>query len=220
MAGSFDYLEPLIRKILRAPGTDFATVSARRVRRQMPDFDSSLSAEYLKEHKDKVDELIARVYEEVIAENAADADGVSSDEHTSSATVGHKRHRRDDDDGEEQDEQDEKPARSAPKKSKKASKNGQAITDEELARKLQNEINGRTTRTSGKSSAKARAPKARTKKSAATVETDDESGDEVSVKKSRKKKTSSGGEGKKNGFQKDLALRYVGADDVEFDPRC
>ncbi|KAI9064538.1 SWIB-domain-containing protein [Trametes sanguinea] len=178
-------LEPQIRDILSAPGIDLQTISAKRVRKELLERDPNLSAEFVKEKKDEIDAIIARVYEEVsTAQNggdASDADGAA----------GAKRKREDASEG------DGEPA-AAPRKSKKR----QELTDEELARQLSNEINGRsrTSRTAASSKTKANGAKRGGKKgpkSSATVASDEEgaSGEEGAKPKRR------GG-----GFTKEYAL--------------
>ncbi|KAJ2925123.1 hypothetical protein H1R20_g11953, partial [Candolleomyces eurysporus] len=218
MAGNLDYLEPKVGQILRAPGTDLATISAKRVRKQLLDVDPSLTPEFLKEHKDKIDSIISRVFEQVSAENAAANGDVDSSDREGSSTS-RKRHRDEHarnghDDDEEEDDEEDRPARPPAKKPKKsASKNGQKISDEELARKLSNEINSRPTRTGGKSSTKARPAKSgRSKKSSETVYSDGESGDD-GERKPRKKASASGG-GARGGFGKEFTLSEALADVV------
>ncbi|KAF5317132.1 hypothetical protein D9611_003926 [Ephemerocybe angulata] len=209
MHGDLDYLEPRVGQILRAPGTDLSTISAKRVRRQLLEYEPSLTPEYLKEHKEEIDAIIARVFEQVNAEQ-----GAGRGEEAESSDSGSPRKRRHDDDDEgdypqEDEEEEEKQARPPAKKSKKSTKNGQKITDEELARKLSNEINGRTTRTSAKPSGKGRATKGRSKKSSATVDSDGESDsgtERKSKKKSKMPTTPGSGGGAKGGFKKEFAL--------------
>ena len=76
MAITVDALEPTIRQILTAPGTDLSTISAKRVRKQLPELDSSVTPDFVKDHKDAIDEVIARVYQEISAsqENADEED--------------------------------------------------------------------------------------------------------------------------------------------------
>lgn len=205
MAGNLDYLEPKVAQILRAPGTDLTTISAKRVRKQLLDLDQSLTPEFLKEHKDKIDTIISRVFERVSAENAAangDGEDDSSDRDDSSTSQKRRRDERTGNGRDDQEDDDEdKPARPPAKKPKKSTtKSGQRISDEELARKLSNEINGRPTRTSGKNNTKARPAKSgRSKKSSETVDSDGESGERAST---------SGG-GAKGGFAKEFTLRFM-----------
>ncbi|KAF6760306.1 hypothetical protein DFP72DRAFT_883785 [Ephemerocybe angulata] len=170
MHGDLDYLEPRVGQILRAPGTDLSTISAKRVRRQLLEYEPSLTPEYLKEHKEEIDAIIARVFEQVNAEQ-----GAGRGEEAESSDSGSPRKRRHDDDDEgdypqEDEEEEEKQAHPPAKKSKKSTKNGQKITDEELARKF----------------GKGRATKGRSKKSSATVDSDGES-DSGTERKSKKK---------------------------------
>jgi len=216
MYGDLDYLEPKVGQILRAPGTDLATISAKRVRRQLLSLEPSLTAEYLKEHKAEIDAVIARVFEQVTAEHAAATGGGGrgdeDEEAESSDSASRKRSRgavsEDEmrDGGEEEEKSSARPpSKKAKKAASSAGKNGQKLSDEELARKLNNEINGRTTRTSGKSSGKGRVAKGRSRKSAATVNSDGES-DGGGERKPKKSKSTSGGGGAKGGFQKEFVL--------------
>lgn len=213
MHRDLDYLEPKVGQILRAPGTDLTTISAKRVRRQLLSLEPSLTAEYLKEHKAEIDQIIARVFEQVSAENAARNGEVTDEEEAESSDSASRKRPRgtksDDEVGEEDGEEEEKSARPPTKKAKKSSgKNGQKLSDEELARKLSNEINGRTTRTSGKSSGgKGRSTKGKSRKSAATVNSDGESDSGGEKKPKKSKSTSGGGGGAKGGFKKEFMLR-------------
>ncbi|EMD33109.1 hypothetical protein CERSUDRAFT_142690 [Gelatoporia subvermispora B] len=185
---SFDAskLEPQIREILTAPGTDLSTISAKRVRKQLVEQDTSLTSELVKERKEEIDKVIARVFEEV----SAAAGGVGGEE-AEGSEVGSKRKRNEDadmestngnnDEGEEeQDEKDDVPV----KKTKKARKVATAH-DEEIARQLSQELNGRprsSRATTTKGTKKGGRSKAR--KSAATVDDDaDASGSEKPQKK-------------------------------------
>jgi len=193
MAFDLGSLEPRIYQILSAPGTDLTTISAKRVRRQLSDSDPTLSVEFLKENKEAVDEVIASVFERVSAE-AADH---QEERHSHRA--------KEDDDDEEEAQEDftgEEGSLPPAKKSKKGTKQEQA--DAELARKLSSEINGRSTRTSGKGRGSVPKRGSRSRKSAATVNSDDESNEEGG-KKTRKRTTNSSGA--KGGFAKEFALR-------------
>jgi upstream activation factor subunit UAF30 len=158
--------------------------------------DPTLSAEFLKENKEAVDEVIASVFERVSAE--ADRGDHQEGRHSHRA--------KEDDDDEEEAQEDftgEEGSLPPAKKSKKGTKQEQA--DAELARKLSSEINGRSTRTSGKGRGSS-VPKrgSRSRKSAATVNSDDESNEEGG-KKTRKR--TANGSGAKGGFAKEFALR-------------
>ncbi|EJF57568.1 SWIB-domain-containing protein [Dichomitus squalens] len=179
MSSQLHGLEPRIRAILTAPGTDLATISAKRVRKQLVQDDPSLS-HFVKEQKDEIEDLIAQVYEQICE------DGNGDDDEVESSTVS-KRKREDASD-------DERTA--APKKTKKT-KTKQQKTDEEIARQLQSEINGRgrSSRAGASSTKKANGTKRGKKKSADTVGSDGEEAE---------------GEGKKKrgggGFKKEYML--------------
>ncbi|EED77033.1 predicted protein, partial [Postia placenta Mad-698-R] len=129
MSINLDALEPQIREILTAPGIDLSTISARRVRKQLLEVDTSLTADSLKENREKIDELIANIYEQVSAE--ASRGGSDEGESGSSGKPKRKRAKVEDmdvDDGEEEgEEEDDDETR--PAKAKKGRKN-KALTDE------------------------------------------------------------------------------------------
>ncbi|KAI0629051.1 SWIB/MDM2 domain-containing protein [Trametes polyzona] len=160
---SFDpqSLEPQIREILSAPDIDLAVISAKRVRRQLLERNADLSPELVKDNKDDIDQVISRVYEE----------------------VSRKRKREDESEVDEEDEDEDAP-RAKPKKAKQKREQ----TDEEVARQLSNEINGRarTSRTAASGKTNANGAKRGGKKgpkSSATVASDGEEGDEPKPKK-------------------------------------
>lgn len=211
MAFDFASLEPHIHQILSAPGTDLSTISAKRVRRQLLELDPSLTAEFLKENKDDVDAIISSVFEKVSGGQGGDtaSDGVEPP-----AEKSRKRKQEDDEDAADDDDGDITEGSSPPaKKSKKASKNGRQLSDAELARKLSSEINSHSTRTGVKARGSTASGKkgSRAKKSAATVDSDEDS-DAGTAKKTRRKKstatTATPSTGAKGGFAKEFALRY------------
>jgi len=206
MAFDFRSLEPWIDQILSAPGTDLTTISAKRVRRQLLELDPSLTADFLKENKDEVDAVIARVFEKV-------SGGAGTEE--ANGTEGETQKEEDEEMDLDFNGEDNGPGKDTPlppkkshkKGSKNGSKNGRELSDAELARKLSSEINSRSTRTGGKSRGGSNTSKkgTRTKKSAATVDSDDDSDNEGGKKKTRKKSTTS--TGAKGGFAKEFTLR-------------
>lgn len=201
MGSDLDYLEPKVVQILRAPGTDLSTISAKRVRRQLLELDSSLTTEILKERKEDIDAIISRVFEQVNSENNGGADEAESSDSGSR----HKRSRKGGAHDEEEVGDDEEEEAKRPAKKAKSSKTGQKLTaDEMLARKLSSEINGRPSRAGAKSSTKGRSTKKSTKKSPATVDSD---GEGLSDSGSEKKVKRSGGGG--GGFKKEFLLRYA-----------
>jgi upstream activation factor subunit UAF30 len=211
MAFEFDTLEPLIEQILTAPGTDLATISAKRVRKQLQLIDPGLTAEFLKQNRDAVDVVIARVFEKVQGTSGSQ----DSEEEEPLAPASRKR-RQTPDEGYSVPKEEDTDVEDTPppaKKAKKAVK--RELTDAELARQLSSEINGRTRRSNGKPKAavsngtpKKRKTKA---KSAAMVDTDDDS-DSIEGKRPPKKKSSEGGSAK-GGFAKPYLLRYVFSSD-------
>ncbi|KAJ7072633.1 SWIB/MDM2 domain-containing protein [Mycena amicta] len=183
-------LEPYIEEILSAPGTDLATISAKRVRKQLQHIDPSFfTPELLKHNREAVDAVIARVFERVQAVADYDVEEPSS------------RKRRPPSEGpeskvEEGDTDDSPPP---PKKSKKLPvAKQQEASDAELARQLSNEINSRTRRSNGRStkasSANSTPRKRKSKKSAELVDTDDsDSGGKPHKKRAREGGSARGG---------------------------
>ncbi|TFK26491.1 SWIB-domain-containing protein [Coprinopsis marcescibilis] len=198
--GDLVHLEPKIYEILSAPGTDLSTISAKRVRRQLLELDSSLSAEWIKDNREDIDTLISSVFEQVSAEQGAN----DKEEEAHSADESHSSRKRQ---HEEDDEDNAEEAASPPaKKAKKAAKNSQKLSDEELARKLQNEINGRTTRTSANGKARATKAKGKPRKSAAAVDSEGDSDDDGKRRKKTKSPRGGTGGGAKGGFAKEFTL--------------
>jgi len=198
MVFDFGSLQPRIYQILSAPGTDLTTISAKRVRRQLLELDPTLTPDFLKENKLAVDEVIASVFERVSGQVNAEADGASQRIDRTSREEEDEALQEDytiDDGGGEEDSP-------PPKKSRKGSKQEQA--DAELARKLSSEINGRSTRTSGKGRGAVAKRGPRGRKSAATVDSDDDIHEEGGRKM---KKRSANGSGAKGGFAKEFTLR-------------
>lgn len=193
-------LEPQIREILTAPGTDLSSISAKNVRTKLLGLVPTLTSAFMKEHKPEFDALIGTVFEAVSAEVAAPP-AASEQE---SDTV-----KDDDFDDDEMKEEDAEEEEDAPpkKKVKKASK--KELSDAELARQLSSEINARTRRsgtTNGSSSKK----KQRAKKSAEMVDSDSDDEDGTTKKRKRKAATpKTGGGAAKGGFAKEYALRSV-----------
>ncbi|KAF7351170.1 Upstream activation factor subunit spp27 [Mycena sanguinolenta] len=187
----FDSLEPFIEQILTAPGTDLTTISAKRVRKQLQLIDPSLSPEFLKEHRDAVDIVIARVFEKVQGSS-----GSQDSEEEEPLAPGSRRRRETPDEGYSVPKEEDTDVEGTPppaKKAKKAAK--RELSDAELARQLSSEINSRTRRSNGKPKApvangtpKKRKTKA---KSAAMVDTDDDSDSNEGKRPS--KKSSDGG---------------------------
>lgn len=199
MSLDIEPLESKIRAILSAPGVDLNTISAKRVRKRLMEDDSTLTMEVVKDNKEEIDDLIGRVYAEV-----NEAEHGSEEEETKS----NKRRSRDDEHEVDGDEDEE--GKAAPKKKK--AKKGQEKSDEKLARKLSNEINGRATR-AGKGRSNGTSKKGRSKKSAksaTTVDSDDQGEDEEGGKKKKKR-----GGGGKGGFGKEYGLRYAPATSIQ-----
>lgn len=184
-------LEPQIRAILTAPGTDLGTISAKRVRKQLLETGSAPSA-FIREHKVEVDEFIAEIFRRVSEE----VNGTNRDDYEDDGDdVGEKRKREEDyeeDGGQEEEEESVEEAR--PKKKTKASK--AELSDAEYARQLSNELNGRartsrsgasgstrgSTRGRGRGGANG-AKRGRKVKSADTVDSGDEGGEKPKKKR-------------------------------------
>ncbi|KAJ7668546.1 hypothetical protein DFH06DRAFT_202972 [Mycena polygramma] len=207
MAFDFDSLEPYIEEILSAPGTDLATISAKRVRKQLQHIDPALTTAFLKEHRDHVDAVISRVFEKVQGAGS----GSESEVEEPLAPLSRKRKQTPDNGYSVVKEEDATDVDDTPppaKKAKKAVK--RELTDAELARQLSSEINGRARRSNGKPRAAVSnsTPKKRrlTKtKSAAMVDTDDDS-DSNEGKRPSKKKSSGDGGSARGGFAKPYLL--------------
>ncbi|KAJ8519932.1 hypothetical protein ONZ45_g3172 [Pleurotus djamor] len=201
MGFDFESLRPSIRQILSAPGTDLATISAKRVRRQLTDVNPSLTIEWMKEHRDEVDHVIASVYESV-------RDGVSDvkDEEENASETSRKRGRSDDDAEEEHQDGDEEVNGDAtpPPPTKKVKKGKLELDDEKLARQIASELNGggRRSNTRTRATNGSTPKKPRKKKSTATVDSDGGSdGEDDGTKKSKRK-----GGAAKGGFAKEYTL--------------
>ncbi|TDL23063.1 SWIB-domain-containing protein [Rickenella mellea] len=222
MQAEVDSLEPLIREILAAPFTDLATISAKRVRRQLVEMNPSISEDFVKTHKAEVDLLIAKVFESV--SNAAGA-GTDGDDAESAGAV---KRKREDDGGDEggshggdqdfedegyDDEEETKPR--AKSKSSKGRPKKDEITDEELARQLSSELNGRSSRVSrsGKTNGRpkkgaSRSPKKPKKSAERVADSDEDSNADLDdgKKPKKKRKSANGGGGAKGGFGKEFNL--------------
>jgi upstream activation factor subunit UAF30 len=213
MAFDFASLEPHIHQILSAPGTDLSTISAKRVRRRLLELDPSLTAEFLKENKDDVDAVISSVFENVSGGLGGDTASDSVEPAAEKEPKSRKRKQEDDEDAADDDGDVTEGSSPPAKKFKKASKNGRVLSDAELARKLSSEINSRSTRTGAKGRGSTASGKkgSRAKKSAATVDSDEDS-DVGTTKRTRRKKstatTARPSTGAKGGFAKEFALRY------------
>jgi len=194
---SFDIstLEPQIRDILSAPGIDLTTISAKSVRRRLLEIEPSLTAEFLKEHKEEVDVVIASVFEAVSVE----AGGVEPPPEPEHGRVNGAVK----DEVEEYGEEDKAPS-PPPKKQKKNGKVKKELSDAELARQLSNQINGRVRRSGAANGSISK--KKKTHKSANFVDSDSD-GDGSTKKKRRKSADGNSGGGRaKGGFAKQYWL--------------
>lgn len=177
-------LEPNIRAVLSAPNVDLTTISAKRVRKLLMEAEPTLTPEVVKVNKEEIDTLISQVFSEISGAQQDSEDDARSN----------KRKKGD----EENVDEDMEEVHKVPKK--KRAESVQEESDAKLARKLSSEINGRATRGAGKSQTRGTAKKGgRAKKSASTIDSDDE-GDADGRKK---KKRGAGG------FGKEYELRYA-----------
>ncbi|PFH52112.1 hypothetical protein AMATHDRAFT_57448 [Amanita thiersii Skay4041] len=200
MTFDFQSLEPRIREILSAPGIDLSTISAKRVRQRLSELDSSLSQDFLKEHKAEVDGIISHVYTSVsegLVGSASEGEGSSE-----SAKRKHE------EDG--SDEYEEIPAQ----KGRAAKKAKREVDDDEGSGGVaaRSRKGGRGSRANGASK---KAGKSR--KSAKTVESGQESEeDEEDGKKTRRKKKAAAAGGAsgsaRGGFAKEYTLSVPLAD--------
>jgi len=198
---SFDIsaLEPQIRAILSAPGTDLATISAKSVRRKLLEVEPNLTAEFLKEHKEEVDAVIGRVFEVVSAE-VGGVEAPSPPEPRRERTNGTVKEEVED----YVEEEDEVPPH-PPKKPKKAGK--KELSDAELARQLSDQINGRARRSGTANGSSMKKKKAH--KSADYIDSDSDDDGDSSSKRKRKSGGRKSGGGAKGGFAKEYWLRFA-----------
>lgn len=202
---SVDYLEPSIRDILQAtPIEDLGTITAKDVRARLVS-DGVAGESWLKENKKEVNALIGRVFEAVSAPLVS-PDSVPQEDDAGGAEYQVE-------DVEYANDVDASSASPPPQRKTKKSK--RELTDEEYARQLSSELNGRARSsragkaTSGRGSKKAaNKPSKKNKKSAAVVE-DSDASDVYSDSDTKPKKKRSGGGGAKGGFGKEYILRSV-----------
>lgn len=195
-----DALDTKIRAILLSPDTDLTQVTSKFVREALA---QDAGADFVKANRKEINQLITRVFHEVhdagSAEDTQESDG--------------KRKRSEEEeeaeDGEE-DEGSEEETPPPPKKKQKASSKSTEKSDAELARQLEQELNGRP-RAARQSAVKPKAKPKRGKKgkSADYVEDSDEDGEGEggAAKKKTKAKGKSTGGGARGGFAKEYILR-------------
>jgi upstream activation factor subunit UAF30 len=216
----------LVRAILYNPATNLATISAKRVRKELSEkYHREL---WVQEHRDEIGALISDVFQEVSAvrgipgqpEGAslplppAPAENSTPTAESASAGAGAEDDEAGNDEQEEDGEDDKYEEDEIEKERPRKKLKKGSMTDEELARQLSAELNGRPRTTRGATTTTAKSPivvggsrrKARRGvKSAAHVDSD--LSDVDTRKKSSKRKAGSGGA--KGGFAKEYALRYV-----------
>lgn len=223
---SVDNLRARVTQILKATPTEkLATISTKDVRAQLLQA-GDIDKRWLKENKDAVKELIQSVFEAVSAHlvpalpPTADAqvahahkkEEVDVDPYPSANGVsnGHASGSYIAEDGANglAEDEDTKPA----VKPKKRAKSKNEISDEQFARQLEMELNGRSrSARSGKAPPKkapSRTSKAK-KKSAEHVDDSDadSDGDRLDDRPKKKRKRTGGGGGAKGGFGKEFILR-------------
>ncbi|KAI0062445.1 SWIB-domain-containing protein [Artomyces pyxidatus] len=177
-------LESRIHNILAAPGTNLGTISAKRVRRLLME-DPSVPPQLVKENKEEIDGLIAVVFQKVSEETGFVQEGEEeeADEQVPS--------RRRVAGSEEAGDDAEPPPKKKPRKSAKTE-----MTDEELAKMLSDELNGRPRssragaaaprgRGRGRGAKANGAKRGRKAKSAETVDSGDEGSDSAIVPKKK-----------------------------------
>ncbi|KAG9050918.1 hypothetical protein FS837_001092 [Tulasnella sp. UAMH 9824] len=196
------YLSPKIRTILTAPDVDLATISAKRVRKQLAA--GGESEDFLKQRKADVDALIAQIYESVSSGagagsgQQANGSGGKPRPGTDSAyaAASPQKRKRSISPANDAVPPSSQPQPLVHKKSKQlnggSAPTKQLSADAELARQLSLELNGRSTRGGGSSSggSKPKASKAngkKAKRSKATIDSDgdDDQGDDGKPKKAR-----------------------------------
>ena len=212
-------LEPYIRQILTAPGTDLSTISAKRVRKQLTEQHPSISEDFVRANKPQIDALIKSIFETVSEEiqSRQAFQQPTYDEPEPPKPVKRKHEDEDEDERDvDEDDDDYERAETTPPKSKPSKhKVSRTMTDEELARQLSTELNGRASRGATRSSnsktngkpKQSKSPKKSMKSAARVEDSDDDSGENFNGKRSKGK--SKGGGGAKGGFGKEFILRQI-----------
>ena len=230
MSVDFAALETYITQILTSPNTNLDKISAKAVRKRLPELDASLTGEVLEmeENKGRIKELIGVVFERVRSQTAQEEGDNTKEEG--------------DEDSAEEDGEDEEratepqsspgPSLAAKPKTTTQKKKKTEVSDAELAKKLSSELNSNSrssrrsttsTSTSKTSKTKNASPRKQKKaKSAAMIDSDSEiededeegAGEPGGKKKTKKAKrktptTTAEGGGAKGGFKKEYVLRYV-----------
>ncbi|GJJ08475.1 hypothetical protein Clacol_002693 [Clathrus columnatus] len=209
---SFNGLESTIHMILTAPDTDLSTISAKRVRKLIPELRPDITPDFVKSNKEKINELIGKIYESLIAADN-DTPGDSNSEHgTPLLTVTTSKRKR-----EHASEEDEKKDLDYDSKSftkSRKTNNRSGLTDEEYARQLSSELNQRPSRTGRNNGSVEKGPSSsKAKKSRSEIVDSDDGNDKEDISTNSKKrkaskprkKSSSSGEAK-GGFAKEFTL--------------
>ncbi|KZV80647.1 SWIB-domain-containing protein [Exidia glandulosa HHB12029] len=230
---SVDDLAPAILRILSDPATNLASISAKRVRKQLVDGDEPITTtEFIRANKDAVDALIGQVFEQVSAERGGipsppESPPLEPEPDYEPATPAAKRKRdadangysngadNDDDDAGSAYDENEGPSTPPPAKKHKSKDSAQkksgsrSLTDEELARQLSQQLNSNQPRRSGSATTTSKRGASRTpkkvKKSRDVID-DDSDLDVSDAGRTKKKKTARKGGGGGGGFQKPLIL--------------
>lgn len=188
---SFDLasLEVHIRDILTSPGTDLSTISAKGVRQKLTDVVPWLTAETARQKKREIDEVITGVYQAICAESAQDGEDAASGEE---ADETRKRDQESDEENAGQGDDDDEGLEAA-RPAKRANNE-----DEEDGKRKVKKPRGSTNGTK---------KVGRPRKSAATVDSEAESGEEGKKKRTRKKSVAGEGGRARGGFAKEYTLR-------------
>ncbi|KAI5123806.1 hypothetical protein M0805_009101 [Coniferiporia weirii] len=212
---SVDSLEPRIRQIILAtPLAELGTITAKDVRAQLVTGAPEIDEAWVKTNKKAINALISRVFEAHVPAQSVSAAAKKEESDGADLYAGYSGG---EGGGSLPDDEDDGGSSSFQDKPKKTGKTKRELTDEEYARQLSSEINGRS-----RSSRSGKAPTGRAvkkgasrtskknKKSAERVAdsdaSDDDDGSEPVVKPKKKRAGGSSGGGAKGGFMKEYVL--------------
>lgn len=191
--------ETRIRAILEAPDVNLRTVSAKWVRKQLREQNAELTRDFMGKHKKELNAAIHAVFAQV--QGGGDEDGDEDEDADDD----------EDEDGDENEDGDEdgEPEVSTPVKRKRKDDGSGAppkkskakhVSDEDLARQLQKELNGHRKARASSSAKTGRGgtKKGRKAKSSEVVKSDGEGSQDAEAKPKRR-----------GGFTKEYVLRQV-----------
>jgi upstream activation factor subunit UAF30 len=216
MAQEVASLQSAIHAILTAPDVDLTTISAKRVRKQLLVQEPSLSEEWIRENKNALDVMIANVFTEVQpaalgAPEDVNGHGGEYEAGPSDATPRYKRQKNGR--SEEDDDRVGEEGGTNVKKVRKT-KGGVEMTDEEYAKQLSSELNGRprssrfaATKANGSRRGKGGRGKSSRKDVVDSDGDEDDGNDDDDASGKKRKKRSEGGA--KGGFSKEYLLRLA-----------